>query len=298
MIMKWKRQIRHAVFGLIALGFAACTQNEDMAPTLKGQEINASFNVGSVSTRVNIFDHGDEWESGDQIRVEVSTDTKEATTGVVTYDADNQMWPNNSSFRWLSVNETHTVVASTSLQEGYESFTLPEDQTTLQDLKKADLINGVWIGLPSWAIQIPMQHRMSMVTVTYKIGTADYPDMDMSEPQVYSKSPSAAFALDKDAGGLVKQWPSGNPIWVKACMHDNNKFSAIVTPGSYKSGEIFLKFKIGDKDFKAKMRMDTEFQEDCRYTYELQVGKNKYELNPTSVDDLAGWDSDNEEELK
>lgn len=33
-----KQRISYAVMGLMAMGFTACTQNEDMAPTLKGQE--------------------------------------------------------------------------------------------------------------------------------------------------------------------------------------------------------------------------------------------------------------------
>ena len=32
-----KQRISYAVMGLITMGFTACTQNEDMAPTLKGQ---------------------------------------------------------------------------------------------------------------------------------------------------------------------------------------------------------------------------------------------------------------------
>lgn len=48
-----KQRISYAVMSLMAMGFTACTQNEDMAPTLKGQEINATFSVGGMQTRVN-----------------------------------------------------------------------------------------------------------------------------------------------------------------------------------------------------------------------------------------------------
>lgn len=92
--------------------------------------------------------------------------------------------------------------------------------------------------------------------------------------------------------------PTGNPDWVKACNHDDGMFSAIVIPGSYKTNEIFLKFKIGDKNFHAKMKSDTDFKEGKRYTYKLDVGKDKVELTRISVDDLNGWDSNNEEDLK
>lgn len=46
------------------------------------------------------------------------------------------------------------------------------------------------------------------------------------------------------------------------------------------------------------MRSDTNFQEGYRYTYKLDVGKDKVELTRISVDDLKGWDSNNEEDLK
>ena len=56
-----KQRISYAVMGLITMGFTACTQNEDMAPTLKGQEINATFTVGGVQTRVNTLEKGNKW---------------------------------------------------------------------------------------------------------------------------------------------------------------------------------------------------------------------------------------------
>lgn len=63
------RKIIYAVMGLMAMGFTACTQNEDMAPTLKGQEINATFSVGGMQTRVNTLGDGNSWENEDRISV-------------------------------------------------------------------------------------------------------------------------------------------------------------------------------------------------------------------------------------
>ena len=64
-----KQRISYVVMGLMAMGFTACTQNEDMAPTLKGQEINATFSVGGMQTRVNTLGHGKFWENEDRISV-------------------------------------------------------------------------------------------------------------------------------------------------------------------------------------------------------------------------------------
>ena len=177
-------------------------------------------------------------------------------------------------------------------------YNLHIDQSDETKLKAADLINGYWYDVPKDYVDIPMKHRMSMVTIVYHVGTADYPNMDISEPQVYSKHNSVRFGRDQIHGQFEMSTPTGNPDWVQACKHDGDMFSAIVIPGSYIKDERFLKFKIGDKNFYAKMKINTEFQEGYRYTYKLDVGKDEVKLTRISVDDLKGWDSNNEEELK
>lgn len=295
-----KQRISYAVMGLMAMGFTACTQNEDMAPTLKGQEINATFSVGGMQTRVNTLGHGNSWEDKDKLKVSIFTDYDNGSTTVLSFNGET--WSRAGSFRWLTDNEQHTILAvypsdTDFLQENLQ-YELQTDQSSEGNLKNADLITGYWHGIPRFDLSIRMKHRMSLVTIVYHVGTADYPDMDISEPQVYSKHTSVYFNRDDRQEQFVMGTPSGNPDWVKACKHDDGMFSAIVIPGSYKTGEIFVKFKIGDKNFHAKMRSDTNFQEGYRYTYELDVGKDKVELTRISVDDLKGWDSNNEEDLK
>ena len=286
--------------GLIAMGFTACTQNEDMAPTLKGQEINATFSVGGMQTRVNTLGHGNNWEDKDKLKVRIFTNCDPGTMPILTFNGET--WSHNSSFRWLDESEKHTILAVYPSSADYDPshlvYELPTNQSSLEDLKSADLITGHWYGSPYSYVTIPMKHRMSMVTIVYHVGTADYPDMDISEPQVYSKNTSVNFNIDQDQRQFVMSTPSGNSDWVKACKHDDGMFSAIVIPGSYIKDERFVQFKIGDKNFYAKMKINTEFQEGYRYTYKLDVGKDKVELTQINVDDLKGWDSNNEEELK
>ena len=296
-----KQKISYAVMGLMAMSFTACTQNEDMAPTLKGQEINATFSVGGMQTRVNTLGDGKNWEDKDKLKVSIFTDSDPGSTTVLSFDGET--WSRSGSFRWLNEYEQHTILAvypsDTDFGKNNLQYDLQTDQSSEGNLKNADLITGYWYDIPlSYYVDIPMKHRMSLVTIVYHVGTADYPNMDISEPQVYSKHNSVDFSRDQARGQFVMRTPSGNPDWVQACKHDDYMFSAIVIPGSYKAGEIFVKFKIGDKNFHAKMRSDTNFQEGERYTYKLDVGKDKVELTRISVDDLKGWDSNNEEELK
>ena len=295
-----KQRISYAVMGLMAMGFTACTQNEDMTPTLKGQEINATFSVGGMQTRVNTLGYGDNWEDKDELKVTIFTDYDPGSTTVLSYNSATNEWPRTRIFRWLNEYERHTILAvypsDTDFGKNNLQYDLQTDQSSEDKLKNADLITGYWYDYPKFNVRIPMKHRMSLVTIVYHVGTADYPNMDISEPQVYSKHTNVDFERNQDQGQFVMNTPSGNPVWVQACKHDDGMFSAIVIPGSYKTGEIFVKFKIGDKNFHAKMKSDTEFQEGHRYTYKLDIGKDKVELTRISVDNLKGWT--NEDELK
>ena len=293
-----KQRISYAVMGLMAMGFTACTQNEDMTPTLKGQEINATFSVGGMQTRVNTLGDGNNWDNNDRISVQQTYGDKTTKTGEYKYVEVNGLyrWEPTVRLRWEREERCELIAWYPSDITNPYIYNLHTDQSDVTKLKAADLINGYWYDVPYDYVDIPMQHRMSMVTIVYHVGTADYPNKDISEPQVYSKNNSVRFFRDPNHGQLVMGTPSGNPDWVKACIHDDGMFSAIVIPGSYKTNEIFLKFKIGDKNFHAKMRTDTEFQEGYRYTYKLDVGKDIVKLTQISVDDLKGWT--NEEDLK
>ena len=295
-----KQRISYAVMGLMAMGFTACTQNEDMAPTLKGQEINATFSVGGMQTRVNTLGHGNSWENDDRISVLQIFGDETTKTGEYKYVEENGLasWEPTIKLRWEKVGKRDLIAWYPSDITNPSIYNLHIDQSDETKLKAADLINGYWYDVPKDYVDIPMKHRMSMVTIVYHVGTADYPNMDISEPQVYSKHNSVRFGRDQIHGQFEMSTPTGNPDWVQACKHDGDMFSAIVIPGSYKAGEIFVKFKIGDQNFHAKMRSNTEFQEGHRYTYKLDVGKDKVELTRISVDDLKGWDSNNEEDLK
>ena len=295
-----KQRISYAVMGLMAMGFTACTQNEDMTPTLKGQEINATFSVGGMQTRVNTLGAGNRWENDDQINVLQIYGDESTNTGKYQYIEENGQarWNSVKTIRWEREERCELIAWYHSDITNPSIYNLHPDQSDEDLLKKADLINGYWYDVPKDYVDIPMKHRMSMVTIVYHVGTADYPNMDISEPQVYSKNTSVNFNRDQDQWQFVMSTPSGNSAWVQACKHDGDMFSAIVIPGSYIKDERFLKFKIGDKNFYAKMKINTEFQEGYRYTYKLDVGKDEVKLTRISVDDLKGWDSNNEEELK
>lgn len=298
--MKKIRNISYAALACFAITFSSCTQNEDMTPTLKGLEINATFTVGGVQTRVNTLEKGNSWENNDDLKVLLFTDDYISESAVLDFDGKTKTWSHSRLFRWKDDYSTHNILAVHPSNYDFEKYELPLEQKTLSDLKSADLINGYLCQIPDWFIEIPMRHRMSLVTITYHVGTADYPNLDIEELQVYPKSTKVTFKIDQVKKEITMNQPEGNPNsdWITACKHDNNQFSAIVIPDSYAADDTFLKFKIGDKNFYAKMKINTDFEEGHRYTYKLDVGKDKVKLTQISVDDLKGWDSNNEEDLK
>ena len=199
-----KQRISYAVMGLMAMGFTACTQNEDMTPTQKGQEINATFSVGGMQTRVNTLGHGDNWENEDLISVLQIFGDETTKTGEYKYVEENGLyrWEPTKKLRWENVGKRDLIAWYPSDITNPFIYNLHIDQSDETKLKAADLINGYWYDVPKDYVDIPMKHRMSMVTIVYHVGTADYPNMDMSEPQVYSKHNSVRLAETKSMGNL------------------------------------------------------------------------------------------------
>ena len=304
-----KQRISYAVMGLITMGFTACTQNEDMAPTLKGQEINATFSVGGMQTRVNTLGNGKNWEDKDKLKVRIFTDYDPGSTVVLSFNGETNEWSRSGSFRWLDEVDKHTILAVYPSSDDYDPFhlvyVLPTNQSSPNDLKSADLINGFRYDRPDLDnyIEIKMQHRMSLVTIMYHVGTADYPNLDINSLQICSPCSGASFP---DFTYDNNEWKMDTSNYqeaklVDACKTEDGEvktFSAIIVPGTVGTDKEFLKFSIGEKNFVSKLKSQTDFEEGKRYTYKLDVGKDKVELTRISVDDLKGWDSNNEEELK
>ena len=299
-----KQRISYAVMGLITMGFTACTQNEDMAPTQKGQEINATFSVGGMQTRVNTLGHGDNWEDKDKLKVGTFTDFVAGSTAVLSFNSATNEWSRSGSFRWLDEVDKHFILAVYPSSDDYDPFNLvyklPTNQSSPNDLKFADLIIGHWYGSPYGYVTIPMKHRMSLVTIMYHVGTADYPNLDISSLKICSPCSGASFKLPDDKN----EWKMDTSNYqeaklVDACKTEDGEvktFSAIIVPGTVGTDKEFLKFSIGEKNFVSKLKSQTEFEEGKRYIYKLDVGKDKVELTRISIDNMTGWT--NEEELK
>ena len=296
-----KQRISYAVMGLMAMGFTACTQNEDMAPTLKGQEINATFSVGGMQTRVNTLGDVNNWEDKDKLKVSIFTDSDPGNAAVLSFNGET--WSRAGSFRWLTDDEQHTILAvypsDTDFGKENLQYDLQTDQSSEGNLKNADLITGYWHDIPrSYYVDIPMKHRMSLVTIFYEIGEYDHPNKDISNLRICSPCNGASFSrLNND--WIMDTSNYKEPTLVYACQtgDDGGKsFSAIIVPGSLDTSADFLKFTLDGQDYTVKLKQKTDFLEGHRYIYSLKkIGRDKVELAVRNQGVLPGWE--NEEEL-
>lgn len=285
MIMNKIDKSTYTVLAFITISLAACTKNNDVVPDTSGPEICAAFSVDDAQTRVNTLEKGNSWDNGDKIAVRVAKDD-EMRAAVLTYSYSDGTgtWSRDKAFCWSDENSYHTIWASYPSEYDAFSFELPSGQETVEKLKKADYINGTWQGKPTY-VNVSMRHRMALVTVTYVLGSSDFEDNTLpTKAEVLSKNSLATFDTEGTMMGL-----SGGEKWVTACLREGNKFSAIVTPGTYKRDEEFLKLTVNGKEYKVAMRMEEEFEEGHEYPYTLNIGKNKAWMTKLSSDNPSGW---------
>lgn len=273
----------YTVLAFITISLAACTKNNDVVPDRSGPEICAAFSVDDAQTRVNTLEKGNSWDNGDKVAVLVAKENEERKA-VLTYSDGTGTWSRDKAFCWSDENSYHTIWASYPSEYDAFSFELPSGQETVEKLKKADYINGTWQGKPTY-VNVSMRHRMALVTVTYVLGSSDFEDNTLpTKAEVLSKNSLATFDTEGTMMGL-----SGGEKWVTACLREGNKFSAIVTPGTYKRDEEFLKLTVNGKEYKVAMRMEEEFEEGHEYPYTLNIGKNKAWMTKLSSDNPSGW---------
>ena len=304
-----RKTIFTALSFLLTLGFAGCSQEEVTQPE-QGQEIRVAFTTDAIKTRVNTLDTGDEWENGDELyfcRVSKENQWAEYSLAAIVAD-DITTWSPSSKLYWDGKGK-HSLIVNypCNLGLGWDDFAISDDQSTLENLKKADCMNARWAGTPTTeTINFNLKHRMSMVTVTYTLASEFDSNVEIV-PQVYSK---ARYIIFSDADDLPMTTSVGQyDIWVKAYKHEEldayenvvaKKFTAIVSPDAYSAGDDFIRIYVEGEQLIAKMKEDITFAEGTHYTFDLKVGKDKVSVEQVSMGDFDspfgdGWN--NEEDL-
>ena len=294
---------------LVPLGLASCQQED--TPAVQEQEINLNITAGGVQTRVNTLGTGNVWENGDELYFcRISGDNEWAEYSLTATVADEvTTWTPNNKLYWDDNGEHQLVVSYPVTGYVWDTWYVPEDQSTLPNLKKADHMNAMWKGTPTTdPIELILKHRLSMVTVTYTLAEEFESTVEIT-PEVYSYTQYLLFDIHTLERRNVA-WEEDHEIWVKAYKHEEvdadgyvvaKKFTAIVSPDAYAAGDEFIRVTIGDQVLTAKMQEDITFAEGTHYTFDLKVGKDKVSIEQVSMgtsDSPFGDGWNNEEDLK
>ena len=300
-----KKNFIYAALALVTLGFTACSQDEDFAP--QEQEIRVAFTTDAIKTRVNPLEGGNVWENGDELyfcRISNDKWTKYSLTATVVNEV--ATWTPSDNLFWDGKGE-HSLIVNypCNFGLGWDDFAISDDQSTLENLKKADCMNARWAGTPTTeTINFNLKHRLSMVTVNYIFASEFEEEPDMT-PEIYSKARVVTFTDKVDLPMLTSVGIID--VWVKAYKHEEldayenvvaKKFTAIVSPDAYAAGDEFIRVTIDGQVLTAKMKEDITFAEGTHYTFNLKVGKDYIYITEANANGaFPGWDNDSEEDL-
>ena len=249
-----KRTYKYITLAALALGLAACTQDDDFAPQQEDIVKIASANIATeVQTRVNTLDDGTLWENTDRILlVNNSRDSK--NSGTYTYNGT----------AWVLTDGLVLYASSTSDFTAYypasEDFSLPTDQSDEAKIKSADRMVATTTGVEKGeAVALSFVRENAMVTITPSFNTEFGDDAAISSLQIAGITP---FHL-ADAEG----------------------YKAIIAPATT-GFEVTVKVKVGETEQSLTANTTTAIEAGKHYTFNLTVGKVAVGIQIVSV---APW---------
>ena len=174
-------------------------------------------------------------------------------------------WTSNGTLLW-SAGEENTFQAVYPATAEYSSFTVPTDQSTEANFKAADWMTGetkATLNLNEDAsnktIDINLTRQMAMVVV--QITGVDVSTLNSME--VESPSPNNSNITFETSGNRIKAY--------RASATDN-KFSAIIPPGSKGKDVILCYLTLSDSDEKSlKLQSDINFEAGKKYTFQCSL---------------------------
>ena len=158
---------KYIALAALALGFTACSQDEDFTPQQEDIVQIASANIATeVQTRVNTLGDGTLFENADQILL-VNGSRTSKNNGTYTYDGTNWNLTTGTILYASSGTNDFTAYYPASVD-----FTLPADQSTESGIKSADRMvattNGVAKGT---AVALSFERQNAKITITPTLNT-------------------------------------------------------------------------------------------------------------------------------
>lgn len=241
---------KYIALAALALGFTACSQEDDFTPQEDAVQI-ASANIATeVQTRVNTLGDGASFENNDRILLVNNSRTNGKNSGTYTYDGT--AWKLTEGMVLYASSGTNDF---TAYYPASETFTLPTDQSTEAGIMSADRMVATTSGVAKGtAVALRFERQNAKVTITPTFNT---------QYEGYTITNISDFKI----GEITPYLPEGGTA-----------YTAILTPSE--SG-FTVTLKVGQDVLTATS--STVIEAGKHYTFDLKVGKDAVEIVNVSI---------------
>ena len=244
---------------LLPLFITSCYNDDTTVTTNPQQDRVVAVNAGI--TREGSSTTGSDFASGDKILI---TNVTRKDAGLIcnsaVFTCNGSSWTMSEGTLLWSAGEENTFQAVYPSTASYSSFTVPSDQSDADKLKSADWMTcekTVTLNNLTAASSLNLEFKRKMAMVVVEITGADV--STLNSLTVESPSP------DNDN---ITFETSGNRIKAYRASTTDNKFSAIIPPGSKGEDTILCYLKLSDSSEKnLKLSSDIEFSAGKKYTF-------------------------------
>lgn len=239
---------KYIALAALALGFAACTQDDDFTPQQEDIVQIASVNIATeVQTRVNTLGDGKTFENADQILLVNNSRTTNKNSGTYTYDGTNWNLYEGVVFYASSGTNDFTAYYPASVD-----FTLPTDQSTEAGIKSADRMVATTNGVAKGdAVALSFERQNAKITISPILAT-----------EFTGKSISSL---------LIAEVAPYHP-------EEATDYTAIITPS-----ETGFTVSVTVDGQSLTATSSTKIEAGNHYTFNLKVGKDVVEITNVSV---------------
>lgn len=240
---------KYIALAALALGFAACTQDDDFTPQQEDIVKIASANIATeVQTRVNTLDDGTQWENTDQILL-INNSRDNKNSGTYTYN-DNAWSLTNGTVLYASGTNSFTAYYPAVVD-----FTLPTDQSDEAKIKSADRMTATADGVAKGeavALSFERQHAKVTITPTF---ASEYDGKGIADIQNFKIEEITPYLPENGTAYTAILEPSGTGFSVTLTVGSDNLTATSTT--ALKAGK--------------------------HYSFNLTVGKEAVSINSVSV---------------
>lgn len=249
-----KKIYKYTALAVFALGFTACSQDDDFTAQQEDIVQIASANIATeVQTRVNTLGDGTLFENADQILL-VNGSRTSKNNGTYTYDGTNWNLTTGTILYASSGTNDFTAYYPAVTEADY---TLPTDQSTLAGIKMADRMVATTTGVAKGTgVALSFERQNAKVTITPTFAS-EYDGKGIADIQNFKIEEVAPYLPENGTAYTAILEPSGTGFSVTLTVGSDNLTATSTT--ALEAGK--------------------------HYSFNLTVGKEAVSINSVSVND-------------